>query len=155
MIHKLSAQDFDEPEYSLFAIHSALEDYHLAYCINRELSLKLRKNPEALLISARAGEATFSRFTFYNEKQDTGWDLIQNKQELATAGIGDGFFSGMAMSSTAYLLPEFSKVDYFLKIENPNGGIPSLTQKLKKIDRVSAAYVVERTRIKSKNHLIF
>ncbi len=154
MIHKLSAQDFDEPEYSLFAIHSALEDYHLAYCINRELSLKLRKNPEALLVSAKAGEATFSRFTFYNERQDTGWDLIQNKQEVATQGIADGFFSGMSVSSTAYLLPEFSKVDYFLRIENPEE-IPSLIKKIKKIDRVSAAYAVERSRIKSKNHLIF
>ncbi len=155
MIYKLSAQDFEEPEYSLFAIHSVLEDFHLAFCINRELRLKLRKNPDALHVSAKAGEATFSRFSFYNENQDMEWDLIQNKQEILDMEAQGGIFSGMTVSTTAYLLPEFAKVDYFLKIENSSGSVPDLAKKIKMIDRVSAAYVVDKTRIKSKNHLIF
>ena len=61
----------------------------------------------------------------------------------------------MSLSTTAYLLPEFAKVDYFLKIENATPVSNDLAKKLKKIDRVSAAYAVERAKIKSKNHLIF
>jgi ribosomal protein L25 (general stress protein Ctc) len=55
------------------------------------------------------------------------------------------------------LIPEFKKVDYFLKIENDEVEIDvsKIINALKKIERVSTVYPVEVEKIKSKNNLIF
>jgi hypothetical protein len=55
------------------------------------------------------------------------------------------------------LIPEFKKVDYFLKIENGevNIDVSKITNCIKKIERVSTVYAVEVEKIKSKNNLIF
>jgi hypothetical protein len=55
------------------------------------------------------------------------------------------------------LLPEFKKVDYFLKIENmeePRNRI-EIQALLNTIDNISTAYAVETYKIRSKNNLIF
>ena len=42
-VHKLPLGDFDEIDYQLIAIHSSLEDYRLAYYINQNLPINLKK----------------------------------------------------------------------------------------------------------------
>ena len=37
-IHSLGFDDFSEDEYSLIGIHTALEDFKLAYLLNKNLS---------------------------------------------------------------------------------------------------------------------
>jgi len=56
-----------------------------------------------------------------------------------------------------YLLPEFKKVDYFLKIENLDEtmDVIKILADLNTIDTISAIYTVETIKIKSKNNLIF
>ncbi|HEY6142611.1 MAG TPA: IPExxxVDY family protein [Flavobacterium sp.] len=56
-----------------------------------------------------------------------------------------------------YLLPEFKKVDYFLKIEDTEKTINLLEIQtlLNTIDNISTVYVVEVNKIKAKNNLIF
>ena len=159
-IHKLPLEEFDEIDYQLIAIHSPLEDYRLAYYINQSLPINLKKSNCDIHISNKDGETQFARFVFEDDK-DIAWSLVQNQNDaiLTTENNNQGLFanSNNAFSPKIYLIPEFKKVDYFLKIENDEVAIDvsKIINNLKKIDRVSTVYAVEVEKIKSKNNLIF
>ena len=63
----------------------------------------------------------------------------------------------MEVATKVYLLPEFKKVDYFLKIENNDDAVSvsNIQVLLNTIDNVSTVYSVDINQIKSKNNLIF
>jgi len=159
-IHKLHIEDFDEIDYQLIAIHSTLEDYRLAYYINQNLPINLKKGNCNIQISNKEGETQFTRFIFEDSK-DISWNLVQNKNDVFAPSqkSNQGLFaeSNNKFSTKIYLIPEFKKVDFFLKIENSEVKIDvsKITNCIKKIDRVSTVYAVEVEKIKSKNNLIF
>jgi len=159
-IHKLHVEEYDEIDYQLIAIHSTLEDFRLAYYINQNLPINLKKSNCDLQVSNKEGETQFTRFVFEDEK-DILWSLVQNQNKAVVSNltVNQGLFSNSedTMSTKIYLIPEFKKVDYFLKIENDEVAIDmiQITNQLKKIERISAVYSVEVEKIKSKNNLIF
>jgi hypothetical protein len=159
-VHKLHIGEFDEIDYQLIAIHSPLEDYRLAYYINQNLPINLQKSNGNIHISNKEGETQFTRFIFEDDK-DIAWNLIQNQNDalVATENNNQGLFadSSNKFAAKIYLIPEFKKVDYFLKIENDEVEIDvsKIINALKKIERVSTVYPVEVEKIKSKNNLIF
>ena len=161
VLHKLSLRDFDEIDYNLIAIHTSLEDYRLAYFLNQKLGLNLSKSPDEIQKSVREGETNLARFSYIVEESDNRWNLIQNKNEVAHSKNIESqnlFFNvKMEMATKVFLLPEFKKVDYFLKIEN-NDGISSISETLiliNSIESISTVYIVDAKKIKSKNNLIF
>ena len=159
-IHKLHLEEFDEIDYQLIAIHSSLEDYRLAYYINQNLQINLKKENCNIQISNKEGETQFTRFVFEDSK-DIAWNLVQNKNDVfvPSQNSNQGLFAetNNKFSTKIYLIPEFKKVDYFLKIENGevNIDLSKITNCIKKIERVSTVYAVEVEKIKSKNNLIF
>ena len=159
-IHKLHIEDFDEIDYQLIAIHSTLEDYRLAYYINQNLPINLQKGNCNIQISNKESETQFTRFV-YEDSKDIAWNLVQNKNDVFAPSqkSNQGLFaeSNNKFSTKIYLIPEFKKVDFFLKIENGEVKIDvsKITNCIKKIDRVSTVYAVEVEKIKSKNNLIF
>ena len=160
-IHKLDLGEFDEIDYYLIAIHTSLEDYRLAYFINQNLPINLSKSESEIQINIKEGETDFSRFYYFDVENAISWNLIQNKSEVIQQkkGNSQNLFSNITMevATKVFLLPEFKKVDYFLKIENTEDiiDISKIQTKLKKIDNISAIYAVETSQIKSKNNLIF
>lgn len=159
-VHKLHIGEFDEIDYQLIAIHSPLEDYRLAYYINQNLPVNLKKSNCNIHISNKDGETQFTRFIFEDDK-DIAWNLVQNQNDaiLSSENNNQGLFANSSneFSPKIYLIPEFKKVDYFLKIENDEVAIDvsKIINNLKKIDRISTVYAVEVEKIKSKNNLIF
>jgi len=159
-IHKLHLEEFDEIDYQLIAIHSSLEDYRLAYYINQNLPINLKKENCNIQISNKEGETQFTRFVFEDSK-DIVWNLVQNKNDVfvPSQNSNQGLFAetNNKFSTKIYLIPEFKNVDYFLKIENSevNIDVSKITNCIKKIERVSTVYAVEVEKIKSKNNLIF
>ena len=159
-IHKLHLEEFDEIDYHLIAIHSSLEDYRLAYYINQNLPINLKKENCNIQISNKEGETQFTRFVFEDSK-DIVWNLVQNKNDVfvPSQNSNQGLFAetNNKFSTKIYLIPEFKNVDFFFKIENGevNIDVSKITNCLKKIDRVSTVYAVEVEKIKSKNNLIF
>ncbi|MFY8065597.1 MAG: IPExxxVDY family protein [Flavobacterium sp.] len=159
-IHKLHLEEFDEIDYQLIAIHSSLEDYRLAYYLNQNLPINLKKENCNIQISNKEGETQFTRFVFEDSK-DIAWNLVQNKNDVfvPSQNSNQGLFAetNNKFSTKIYLIPEFKKVDYFLKIENGevNIDVSKITNCIKKIERVSTVYAVEVEKIKSKNNLIF
>ena len=160
-IHKLNLGEFDEIDYHLIAIHTSLEDYRLAYFINQKVGLNLSKNKNEIQINIKEGETKFSGFFYDDKKNGVFWNLIQNKNEVIQQKkeSSQTLFSNIKMevSTKVYLLPEFKKVDYFLKIENleETMDLMQIQILLNTIENISTVYMVETNKIKSKNNLIF
>lgn len=154
-------EEYDKIDYQLIAIHTSLEDYRLAFQINKSLPILLSKSNSNISISYKNAEIQFVRFVFEDETALVNWNLIKNKNESSTENItiNTGLFynSQSPISTKTYFIPELKKVDYFLKIGNfisPFEIENTLTQ-LKKIDTISTVYTVDPETIKSKNNLIF
>ncbi len=160
-VHKLDFDDFDEINYQLVAIHTSLEDYRLAYFINQKLPINLSSNKNEIHINIKEGETKFSRFYYYDKEKEISWNLIQNKNEVIQnkKDNNQNLFSdlNMEVSTKVFLLPEFKKVDYFLKIDNTDEVMDSkqIQLLLNTIENISTAYSVDTLKIKSKNNLIF
>jgi len=160
-VHKVSIEDFEEDDYHLIAIHTSLEDYRLAYFLNRDLEICLSKNESDIQSLVKQGKTSFVRFTYEDENKIINWDLVQNKNEVV--GIENienrDLFSNStnSFSSTAYLLPEYKKVDFLLKIGNAEKeiNINEIVSKINSIDNINLVYSVDVDKIKSKNNLIF
>ncbi|MEL1253952.1 IPExxxVDY family protein [Flavobacterium sp. DGU38] len=159
-VHRLDLDEFDEIDYYLMAIHTPLEDYRLAYFINKKLPVNLSKSKNEIHAQTKQGEANFSRFYYYDTDKALSWNLIQNKNEIISVSTGDfqNLFSSETseVSTTIHLLPEFKKVDFFLKIDSDEAiNFSEIQQKLNTIESIAAIYAVDTNKIKSKNNLIF
>lgn len=159
-IHKLALDDFEEADYQLIALHTTLEDYRLAYFINQKLPILLHRNKKEIQTAFEHQKTAFSRFTFEDKENDIWWNLIENKKELAVPQknkVQNLFNENQEFTTTLYFLPEFKKVDFFLKIESEEQQIDlsAITSQLKNIDTVTTVYHVTKNQIKSKNNLIF
>jgi hypothetical protein len=145
----------------LVAIHTSLEEYRLAYFINQKLPINLSKSKNEIQIKSKDGETQFVRYVYEDTNKGFFWNLIQNKNEIIiqNKGNNEGLFAETqnSFATKVYLLPEFKKVDYFLKIENSQESldIPEITSLLNTIERISTVYLIENDTIKSKNNLIF
>ena len=159
--HKVYIEDFEEVDYHIIAIHTSLEDYRLAYFLNRDLEICLSKSTVDIQFQVKKGKTSFARFTFEDEKKVINWDLIQNKNEVVGVennAIQDLFSNTKnTFSSSAYLLSEFKKVDFFLKIENAANeiNVSEIVSKINAIDNINMVYNIDKENIKSKNNLIF
>ncbi len=160
-LHKLLVDDFYDDSYVLIAVHCGLEDYRLAYYINQKLPVLLSKSADEIQISIKQGETNFSRYNYFNSEDAIAWNLVQNKNEVYQSEKEDtnDLFSSIAMNlaTKVYLLPEFKKADYFLKIDNAQNAVnlSEIKTILNTIDSVSTVYTIDTNQIKSKNNLIF
>jgi hypothetical protein len=160
-IHKVYIEDFEEEDYHLIALHTSLEDYRLAYFLNRELGIGLCKSKLDIPLQVKEVKTSLVRFTFEDEKKVILWDLVQNKKEIENienTATTDLFSNTKnSFSSSAYLLPEYKKVDFFVKIENAANEIDlgKVIEQISKIEAVKLAYSIAKNKIKSKNNLIF
>lgn len=158
---KLSIEEFEEDDFFIIAIHTPLEDYRLAYFLNLNLEIFLSKNKNDIESQVKEGKTSFARFTFEDKEKFIKWDLVQNKNEIEIVeNINkQDLFSGFKnkFSASAFLLPEYKKVDYFLKIENAEKEIEidTIVSKINSVESVKMVYAIDSENIKSKNNLIF
>lgn len=155
-IHKIQINDFISTDYELIAIHTSIEDYRLAYLINEALKIQLSKNDLNIEIETKEGKSEFSHFIYDDEINDVVWNLIENKAtlvpfETTTTGIFDSIDVAM------YVVPEFKKADYILKIENIEGTfkMEDILFSISNTQQISMAYIINQVKLKSKNNLIF
>jgi hypothetical protein len=158
-IHKLQIDVVDEVDFELIAIHSDLEDYRLAYFINQKLGVLLSKNNKEFQFSIKEGTAHFSKFSFEDKANDAFWDLIQNKSEVVIQKkyADKNLFENTSheVKTNVFVLPEFKKVDFILKVQNSEYSNEFITNTINTIDRVITVYPLDVESIKIKNNLIF
>ncbi|MEL4306839.1 IPExxxVDY family protein [Joostella sp. CR20] len=149
-IYKLS-DDFYEDSYTLIAIHGSLDGYRLAYFLNATFQIKLQRLKADVSISEGVSMPAYKWFDEHNE---VSWSLIKNKVTIKQAQTGTSLFEH---SQRVYFIPEYSKVDYFVMIEEEGGYRKALEaiNKINKLPGVITAYKIEEEQLKSKNNLIF
>jgi hypothetical protein len=156
-LHKLLVDDFYDDTYKLIAIHCGLEDYRLAYLLNRSLDLNLTRKEEDLDFEYL--KSSYSIFEWNNTSQYVTWNLISNvckKEEdsLYSTGL---FQTNQRVLKTFNLVPEYKRVDFFIKIsdEIQNVNEKIILNRLQSIPQIVTSYSVNPSELKSKDHLIF
>lgn len=155
---QIHALDFDisfEETFSLIGIHTVLEDYKLAYLLNKNLQTRFSKAKEELKFENEKNEACFSLYHYEETNCEYDWHLISNSVRIEKNNNS----SELLLSSeiTTYLIPEKKKVDYFIKISGDinYNHVTKVIEKIKKIDQVVTAYKIDKNSLKSKDFLTF
>ncbi|EDM44436.1 hypothetical protein SCB49_05385 [unidentified eubacterium SCB49] len=152
--------DFTE-EFLLIGIHCSEEAYKVAFLLNQFADLKLKRRKLDLEYTTNGLDILFPLFDFEDEMRYISYDLVANKcvsKSVKTVSSG-GLFGDENISETitTYLLPEYKKVDYLLKIttDAPSVAIKKIVTDINKIKQVISAYEIDTEQLKSKNNLIF
>lgn len=159
--HKLIYDDEFNESFTLIAVHCSEEDYKLAYLLNRQLGIKFKRKKTDLDFSTAGLLITFPIYDFQDVHKYNHFYIVANKCRSvdATLQSSGGLFSETLTekSTVHYLLPEFKKVDYFLKIYSDFQVVPlrKIISGINEIKQVISAYAVDTENIKSKNNLIF
>ncbi len=154
-IHSLDLEDFCEEEYSLIGIHTTLEDYKLAYLLNKQLKTSFKKANFNLDFENKKNNASFSIFEYTNTKYDFELFLISNsiKEEKKSTLSGLPLFT----ETKTYLIPEKKNIDFFIKISGDiqYEFITEAIKKIKEVNQVITSYQIDKNTLKSKDSLIF
>ena len=76
-VHKLILDDvFEESICTLIGIHCTIEDYRLAYLLNKSLGINLVRNKKDL--DYNNGKSTYSIYKWEDKKQFLTWNLVSN-----------------------------------------------------------------------------
>ncbi|OSY88822.1 hypothetical protein WH52_03915 [Tenacibaculum holothuriorum] len=153
--YSLEINDFCCSEYTLISVHTPLNDYKLAYLLNKYLGIKLTRANYDLDFNNNNNKSSYPVFEYLDKELDNNWFLITNvfkekrKTDLTT------LFEESDVKT--YLIPEKKKVDYFLKIEGDfeYEYIIKTLEKIKYIPQIATSYTVETDTLKSKENLIF
>lgn len=158
-VHKLILDDaFDEALYTLIAIHCRLEDYRLAYLLNKHLGITLSRKPSD--IDYKNGQVSYPIYEWEDHKQLITWSLVSNickTEELQKSDYTSLFDNQEKITKTFQLLPEHKTVNYFLKIDSEFSFSKEkyILESILKIPRIATAYNIDSSKLKSKDNLIF
>lgn len=158
-VHKLILDDiFEDVSCTLIAMHCAIEDYRLAYLLNKYLGIALTRKSKDL--DFNKGNTKYAVFEYEDKKKLITWNLVSNicKIETDSKLVQQSLFSTHHKVIKTYnLIPEYGKVNYFLKIDSElnNSKEKQIINNLLKIPQIAMAYNVDMSSLKSKEHLIF
>ena len=74
--HKLNLNQFPE-NYHLIAIHSDLDEFRLAFFLNKKLNISLRRKNQDIYFSEN--DANYSSYEFLDETKYLKWIFFSNK----------------------------------------------------------------------------
>jgi hypothetical protein len=154
-ISKLSLDDFMIDDFALIAIITPLENFKLAYHINKNLEIAFVKEREDIEIITGENLHHFTHYSYDDANTGTHWRLIENQSTQNSFKVTGDTIIFDEYSSTTHFLPEFKTVDYLIKIEDYDEYMdlnPLITQLLK-IKNISTVYQIDNDIIKSKKNL--
>ena len=158
-VHKLILDDvFDDVLCTLVAIHCTLEDYRLAFLLNKHLKIKLARKSKDL--DFNKGKSNYSIFEWNDEKHLTTWNLVSNScktESFQDVGYGSLFDNQEKITRITHLIPEYKRVNFFLKIENEYSLSKEkyIIDSILEISQIATAYSIDINQLKSKDNLIF
>jgi len=156
-VHRLSADIYDD-SFELIGLHSRLEDYALAYTLNRFLKTRFVRRRKNLEIPE---QITFPVFEWKDDSNERYWTFFANAGRMPEKSVSEGFFENEPTFSTFHLVPEHREADYFIKVEqegpiaDDKAKSEQLVRSLLDIPKVVLAYPIETNKLKSKSNLIF
>jgi hypothetical protein len=129
--------DFD---FRLIGISCHARDYRLCWALNNHLEIQLEKVHRENASSGlkKNGIAIESIYSYYDEENHSAYQLLYNKH------------------NNNLLLPEQKLADFLLIIDQLNDEhFENILKKIKEIDLVNTAFVIDVNTLKSKENLIF
>ena len=158
-IRKLSLDDFlEEEHYALIGIHCVIEDYRLAFLINQALDITLKRRKDD--ITNPSINTNYALFEWFDCKQLTTYHLVANTCKVQYTNLEQQsnslFGEDTSGATNFYLLPEYKKVNFLLKIETEfQNKEKIILNNILKIPQVATAYTIDVDTLKSKDNLIF
>jgi len=155
-VSKIHCIDFEyDHDYDLIGIHSILSEYRMAYFLNNNLHIRLKRFKDDLDFKFR--NCSFPLYKFEDKSSFTSWALIANKH-VFTENVSEGK-SNLFQEETkiSYLIPEKKRVDYFIKISGLKDAteLSDTLMKINKINNIIASYAIDPFDLKSRDNLIF
>jgi hypothetical protein len=129
--------DFD---FRLIGISCHARDYRLCWALNNHLEIQLEKIHRENASSGlkKNGIAIESIYSYFDEENHSSFQLLYNKH------------------NNNLLLPEQKLADFLLIIDQLNDEhFENLLRKIKEIELVNTAFVIDVNTLKSKENLIF
>lgn len=156
-IHKLNLDDYAENNFALLAFYTSLEPFQIAFQINKELNLSLKRSEKDL--DFNFVEASFPYFVYEAVKTHCHWSLIANKclTERPFMNSSGSLFSthGFKEEVLKFLIPEKKNIDYFLKVKGiDEKEANEIFKKLKKQPILGTIYLLNPNQLKSVSNLI-
>jgi hypothetical protein len=126
-------------DFTLIGVIAGVKDYRLCWFLNKEIHLNLEKTDDIILGNSENNEIYFSCYRYFVEEGEIEYFLMANK------------------GSEGYLIPERKEIDFFLLLNNLNhkADIDQLLSSIIKINIVQTALVLDVTKLKSKENLLF
>ena len=150
-IHYIDIDEENEKEYWI-AVHTTYEGFQLAYFINKNGLLKLRRSNND--IKNYLDEGVFNIFEFTDKINHKYCNLISNKCVLEnfSNSINNNTLFNVPERNELYLLKEFKHVDFFIK-SNDKDLHNFIHKELLIMPTVSLVYVIPE-KIMSKNLIL-
>jgi len=156
--YKLLLDDDLGYDFSLIAIHTSLEAYHIAYLLNKTLGLKLSRTNQDLALNKDNYTADFPLFEYEDLQQYATYYFFNNKAKTKLKDDSPGLFDNQNdIVISDLFISDLPKVDYLLKIYD-DGCAFAKAKTLKEINNIPqivTAYSVAIDQLKGKQNLIF
>ncbi|MGB0896019.1 MAG: IPExxxVDY family protein [Flavobacteriaceae bacterium] len=147
-VYKLDLNDCDDDNYDLLGVHTTLECYHLAYFMNKNFDIQFERKKNV---------DDFEFYEFDDEKNKMLWNIISNKtvKQIQVDDNNSGGLFQMNAEQTVYVLPEYKKVDYLVKMTDNTYNVQNIIDKMKALPQVITTFAIDVSNLKSKNNLNF
>jgi len=138
-------------QYHLIAIHTSLDDFSLAYVLNKNLGANFKRVKENL----NYNNSTFEIFHWENIKDGVNCSLISNKNFIESEiKIESNSLFNLSETKKVSLINSLSDADYLIKIKQ-GLDLNHIMKVLNKLPQVILTYIVDNEEVKSKFNLIF
>ncbi|OEY72308.1 IPExxxVDY family protein [Salegentibacter salarius] len=159
-LHKTLLEDVEEDEFGLIALYGDLEEYKMAYLLNKYLKLQLKRERRDLDFNHKSVKAYYAHYSFKDLKNFRSYHLVANKfkgESKKILSAGSLFEEEEVRPLQVNLVPEYKKVDFFLKIDEElnQKDLNLLVNAISQIPQVRAVYKIDTDLLKSKQNLIF
>jgi hypothetical protein len=137
--HSLRLKIGNKPNYRLIGISSHENDYRLVWAINNKMSTQFTRTEDLIVHKHQSEEdGRFSRYIYYDEERYQKYCLLSNR-------CPDGF-----------LFPEIKNFDFLIQVsgETTDSEIQKINRQLKKVEVISASYILEPEKIKGINEIL-
>jgi len=154
-VSKIHTFDFEyDHDYILIGIHTTLNDYRLAYFLNKELKLFLKRFKDNLDFPLK--QCSFPFYLYEDKASFITWSMISNKF-ISTNSVQSNTNLFDEETKIRFLIPEKNKVDYFIKINGfiKDENLENILTKIKEAEKIITSYTIDPYTLKSRDNLIF
>ena len=153
---KLNVNQFPE-NYHLIAIHSDLDEYRLAFFLNKKLNINLKRKIEDIYFTDQ--DASYSSYEFLDKVKFLKWIFFSNKSLVLENSMDQNinlFINDNLVKNETVLLSNHKFVDYFLIIENiaDRTYLQKILKKISEIRGIITSFITEK-KLDNKENLIF